>query len=85
MSDKVALLFISQGRKFQKTRTTYLIKCFPKHSVLIFGTQNSDFERNFVFITNMLSRTSDTRPYLLLIVEYYFNILRKFYFVPIVS
>ena len=85
-SNKVTIPFIVQGSEFQMTGPKCLIKFFPKNSVINFGTQKSDFERNFaewLFITNILSKTSDARPCLALnisianCVEYYFHVLYK--------
>ena len=44
-----------QGKRFQMAEPKYFIKFFSKYSVINFGTEQSDFERNFVeslFITN---------------------------------
>ena len=71
-SDKVVILFISEGSKFRITGPEYFLDFLPKYSVLIFGTQISDTERNCVVllsITNMLSKNIDATSCLTLNVS----------------
>ena len=64
-SYKVAIL---PRKRVHMTGPKYL-EFFQKVFNIDFGTQKSSFERNFVklsFITNLLSKASDTRPCLTL-------------------
>ena len=68
-SNKTVILFISQGGEFQMTGPKHLTELFSKYSVLIFGIQKSDFERDYAklsFITSVLSKNLDARPYFIL-------------------
>ena len=64
-SDKAVILFISEGSELQTTGPEHFLDFLPKYSVLIFGKQTSNTERNCVvllFITNMLSKNLDAIP-----------------------